>query len=182
MRGLVKKWSRWGFTILGASLMTAVAVTAAAAGSGEGGSRVPKPHPEIANPGKCVAPTEYMRKHHMDVLLRHRHETMHKGIRTKRYALTNCIQCHASRKNDSVLGSKKNFCQACHKYAAVKIDCFECHSSKPKSTAGAAFHPIVPTGAKAGPNGVGGEKGLELSMQEHMRTDVVTKNTGGESR
>lgn len=179
MRGLFRKGSLWGFAILGASLLT-VALPATAAGSDEV-SRVPKPHPEIANPGKCVAPTEYMRKHHMDVLLRHRDKTMHEGIRTKRYALTNCIECHASRSNDSVLGSNKNFCQSCHSYAAVKIDCFECHSSRPGKTLGAVFHPIVAPGANAGP--ASGDEGLALSMQQQMRKETVNdKNTGGESR
>ncbi len=181
-RGLVKRGSLWGFAILGASLL-AVALTATASGGEQETSRVPLPHPEIANPGKCVADTEYMRKHHMDVLLRHRDETVHEGIRTKRYSLTNCIDCHASRKNNSVLGTKENFCQACHTYAAVKVDCFECHSSKPEATAGAVFHPIVPSGAKAGP--ASADQGLALSMQQHMRNGLAAtanKNPGGESR
>jgi hypothetical protein len=38
--------------------------------------------------------------------------------------------CHASKKTGSVLGSKENFCQSCHSYAAVKLDCWDCHQPK----------------------------------------------------
>jgi hypothetical protein len=31
-----------------------------------------------------------------------------------------------------VAKSETNFCQSCHNYTAVKIDCFECHSNKPQ--------------------------------------------------
>jgi hypothetical protein len=31
-----------------------------------------------------------------------------------------------------VAASDTNFCQSCHTYAAVKLDCFECHTNKPQ--------------------------------------------------
>ena len=31
----------------------------------------------------------------------------------------------------SVAAAPTNFCVSCHSYAAVKLDCFECHASKP---------------------------------------------------
>lgn len=76
-----------------------------------------------------------MRKNHMELLKHQRDETVHKGIRTTSHSLNGCIECHASRKNNSVVGSDRNFCQGCHSYAAVKLDCFECHASKPKASA-----------------------------------------------
>ena len=97
--------------------------------------RTQKPVIEAAIKGdKCVEDTEFMRKNHMKLLLHQRDETVHKGIRTTRYSLRNCIECHASKTNNSVAASKENFCQACHSYAAVKLDCFECHATKPGST------------------------------------------------
>ena len=82
---------------------------------------------------KCVRPTEFMRRNHMDLILHQRDETMHEGIRTEKYQLTNCVDCHANPKTNSVLG-KDGFCESCHEYAAVSIDCFSCHSSSPEKT------------------------------------------------
>ena len=31
----------------------------------------------------------------------------------------------------AVAAAPGDFCLSCHSYAAVKIDCFECHSGKP---------------------------------------------------
>ena len=95
------------------------------------------PLPEIA-PGKgdkCVEPTEDMRRHHMEYLLHQRDETMHRGIRTKRHSLKNCIECHAVKDQSGAyvtVEDKRHFCRTCHNYAAVTIDCFECHRSTPE--------------------------------------------------
>ena len=80
---------------------------------------------------KCVEPTEEMRRNHMKKILHQRDETMHKGIRTQKYSLKNCVDCHADPKTNSVLG-KDGFCESCHVYASVSIDCFTCHSSAPE--------------------------------------------------
>jgi len=97
----------------------------------------------IAKPGKCVEDTEYMRRNHMETILHQRDETVHEGIRTKKHSLKNCINCHADPKTNSVLG-ENGFCESCHEYASVSIDCFSCHSNKrePNKTAGAggSFH------------------------------------------
>ncbi len=78
----------------------------------------------------CVEPTEVIRRDHMKMILHQRDETMHKGIRTKKHSLKNCIECHADPKTNTVLG-KDGFCQSCHTYAAVTIDCFSCHNPSP---------------------------------------------------
>ena len=93
------------------------------------------PKLDIGKGGKCVAEPQWMRKNHMHVLLHQRDETVHKGIRGGKYSLADCVDCHASSKNNSVLGSNENFCQGCHAYAGVKIDCFECHSNKRREIA-----------------------------------------------
>lgn len=123
-------------------------------------SGVPKPVIQKGEGDKCVEDTEYMRKNHMKVLSHHRDKTMREGIRTKQHSLKNCIECHATPDASgqrTVLG-KDHFCQSCHNYAAVQIDCFQCHSSKPAGNA--SMHPIIP--AQSGP---GAE--VAASMRHH---------------
>lgn len=98
--------------------------------------RVPKPVINIDQPGRCVEDTATMRREHPDMLKHQRDRTMHEGVRTPKHSLKECVQCHASRKTGSVLG-ENGFCQSCHQYASVSIDCFRCHASKPKPAGGA---------------------------------------------
>jgi len=102
-------------------------------------SRVPLPAIQIdrAKAAKCVEPTEVMRRSHMDFILHQRDETMHRGIRTVKHSLKNCVNCHADATTGSVLG-KNGFCESCHNYAAVSIDCFSCHTSKAEPRPAAA--------------------------------------------
>ena len=117
-------WRQWVHLLL----LTVIVLPAHAGGG------VPKPAITIENPGECVAAPEVMRRTHMDLLKHQRDETMHKGLRgakgDKSASLNGCIECHASKKTGSVLGSNENFCQGCHAYVAVKLDCFECHQPK----------------------------------------------------
>ena len=98
--------------------------------------RVPKPVINIDKPGKCVEDTATMRREHPDMLKHQRDLTVHEGIRTREHSLKECVGCHASKKTGSVLG-ENGFCQSCHDYASVKLDCFSCHASKPKLASGA---------------------------------------------
>lgn len=99
-------------------------------------ARVPVPEISINKEkgDKCVEPTAVMRRDHMKFILHQRDDTMHQGLRTSKHSLKNCIECHANPKTDSVLG-KDGFCESCHSYAAVSIDCFSCHSAKPEKSA-----------------------------------------------
>jgi hypothetical protein len=111
-------------------------------------ARTPVPSISIENPGKCIAPADEMRRNHMEMLKHQRDRTMRQGIRGEKVTLNGCIECHASKTTGSVLGAKadgtgENFCQACHSYAAVKLDCFECHQPKANFKAAATV-----TGAK----------------------------------
>ena len=117
-----------------ALLMVFGTAFAALGTNAEPAGRVPKPVLERGTGEKCVEDTAFMRRNHMTLLKHQRDETVHNGIRTKRYSLNGCIECHASRKTGSVIGSDQNFCQACHSYAAVQLDCFECHASKAAPT------------------------------------------------
>jgi hypothetical protein len=113
---------------------------AAPAGAAETGtaSRVPLPNVVATAPGKCVEDTPFMRRNHMDLLKHHRDVTVHEGIRTTRYSLANCVNCHASKDTGRVRGSKDAFCEGCHRYAAAKLDCFECHTDRAAGVAGAS--------------------------------------------
>ena len=82
---------------------------------------------------KCVEETSVMRKRHMDFLKHQRDDTVHGGIRGAKHSLAGCVECHANARDGAVLGSSQHFCQGCHEYAAVKLDCFDCHTSHTKS-------------------------------------------------
>jgi hypothetical protein len=100
----------------------------------------PAPAKKYNDKTLCVEPVPEMRRNHMKYILHHRDLTMHEGIRTKKFSLKECINCHnAPSPKDGKVASieDKNhdhFCSTCHNYAAVKIDCFECHSDKPANT------------------------------------------------
>ena len=114
--------------------------------------RVPLPAIEKGKGDQCVEDVQFMRKNHMKLLKHQRDQTVHKGIRTRQHSLNGCIECHASQKTGSVIGSDQNFCQACHSYAAVKLDCFECHASNPGTRAsptGTAAAAPAPAAASA---------------------------------
>lgn len=90
---------------------------------------VPKPTIKIENPGQCIAPVAEMRVNHMEMLKHSRDRTLRQGIRGEKASLNACIDCHASKTTGSVLG-KDGFCESCHAYAAVKVDCWQCHQPK----------------------------------------------------
>jgi hypothetical protein len=110
-----------------------LAAFAGGAGAAEAGP-VPKPNIVIERDGQCVAAPEVMRREHMNMLKHQRDRTVHEGIRTAQHSLKGCIDCHANAANGAVTGQRDNFCQSCHAYAAVKLDCFECHSAKPSAS------------------------------------------------
>jgi len=95
----------------------------------------PKPDiPKAAKGEQCVEETSFMRRNHMKLLLHQRDETMHQGIRTKKHSLKECFTCHVVKDADNkpvTVKNPKHFCRECHDYAAVKVDCFQCHSSVP---------------------------------------------------
>jgi hypothetical protein len=116
---------------------------AQAPASGKSG-RVALPVVSITQGEKCVEPTDEMRRNHMKKIMHQRDRTMHDGIRTTQHSLKNCVNCHADPKTNSVLG-KDGFCSSCHRYAAVTIDCFECHTDKRETAAGG----VAPSAARA---------------------------------
>ncbi len=99
-------------------------------------SRVPVPQTPKAFKGKqCVEPVDIMRREHGAFLLDQRDQTMQKGIRGGKYSLRDCVECHAvPDKQAAGARTVEPFCGACHEYTAAKIDCFQCHTTKPGET------------------------------------------------
>lgn len=128
-----------GFRVLLAAL--AVAVLALCAGAGAGvAADVPFPMVPKAKAGsQCVDDPAFMRQNHMKLMTHQRDDTLRQGMRGGRYSLQGCIDCHAV--NDAAgkpvsHESSQHFCVACHEYAAVQPDCFQCHTSLPSGAAG----------------------------------------------
>jgi len=117
-----------------AAILGLAAAAIASLGWAAGASRVAKPVVAIEKSGQCVEATDVMRRDHMKFLLHQRDRTMREGVRTKSHSLAGCVECHASVKTGSVLGPE-GFCQSCHSYAGVRLDCFECHAAKPAPVA-----------------------------------------------
>ena len=93
--------------------------------------RTPRPTIEPARAGtRCVEDPAFMRRNHMELLKHQRDDTVHGGIRGARHSLRGCIDCHAGAQTQAVNKAPTNFYVSCHEYAAVKIDCFECHTGK----------------------------------------------------
>lgn len=140
-------WLRLAVLAGAAALMAAPAFEAAA------GMDLPKL--ERGKGEKCVEDTQFMRRNHMDLLKHQRDDTMRRGIRTTKHSLKGCVECHASEKTGSVAASKDDFCAACHSYASVKLDCWDCHATKPgKKTArqavGSDASPLMPAKQNGG--------------------------------
>ena len=82
----------------------------------------------------CVEPSEVMRRDHYEYLMHHRQVSVHLGVRTKRHSLVGCVDCHAARADNGnylPVNAPGQFCQSCHEYTAVKMDCFGCHAAVP---------------------------------------------------
>lgn len=130
--------------ILGAMLGVLAFVPAAsvhAQSAGETYSAL-APQPPKAKGGSCVRDTDFMRRNHMKLLTHQRDETMYEGVRGKPEGLTNCITCHAVKDDAGKfvsISSPKHFCRTCHDYAAVSVDCFQCHASRPEAKNAAAL-------------------------------------------
>lgn len=97
-------------------------------------SGIPVPDIPKGKGDSCVEPTEDMRINHMTYLLHQRDETVYKGIRTIKHSLKECIDCHEVKDENNMpvnYKDKRHFCNSCHEYTSVQIDCFDCHTSTP---------------------------------------------------
>jgi len=119
------------YSLLGFSLLLTSALV--------GTAQAETPFPTINEPTdksvKCIQPEDVMRREHMNYILHERDETMHEGIRGESKSLAGCIDCHVEpNENGEIAGidTDQHFCSACHQYAAVQIDCFQCHADRPQ--------------------------------------------------
>jgi hypothetical protein len=115
----------------------------------------------VAGDWKCVEDTDVMRRDHMEFILHQRDETMYKGIRGAKHSLVECVECHSqddAKGNPIPINSQGEFCQTCHEYAAVSIDCFSCHRTTPLDSNGQASaghlsrDTFIPLAELKGPN------------------------------
>lgn len=81
----------------------------------------------ITKEKQCVAPAEYMKVFHMDMLNQWRDEVVrkenrvYKAVNGKQFIMSlsnTCLDCHSN---------KDKFCDRCHDYLGVKPYCFDCH-------------------------------------------------------
>ena len=105
-----------------------VATLAIPAGATAG---VDKPGIEKARSGPCIAPPGVMRPGHPDLPKQQRTITVHGGVGDAQGDLEKCVRRHPSKQTGSVAAGPQDFCESCHAYAGVKLDCFECHASRP---------------------------------------------------
>ncbi len=124
-------WQKRLVVLLGMVLLSVPSIGLSQAGLSE-----VVPGSRAAGLDACVAPTEDMRRNHMEHLLHKRDKTMRQGIRTLEFSLNECVSCHVA-KNDTgqftPIADEGQFCQSCHKRVGQKIDCFQCHRTTPES-------------------------------------------------
>ena len=83
----------------------------------------------------CVEPTPDIIRNHMEYLKHERDETVIEGIRGRKHSLSGCIDCHVSfdQQQPVPVTAPGQFCESCHRKAAVSFDCFQCHATVPRS-------------------------------------------------
>jgi len=136
LRKLLSRWALLALLVLsgaGAAVGTAWAADA--------GGRVPKPAISVDKGTQCLDTPAVMRRTHMEMLKHQRDRTVHLGERGIKVTLNGCIDCHAGKAAGAAagaaVGKPEAFCEGCHRYAAVKLDCFECHQARPAAAAAA---------------------------------------------
>ncbi len=102
---------------------------------------VPVPNPPKAKQRfsveqACVDSIATMRRDHGWSLQHARNNTMYRGVRALQdYSLKTCINCHVKADEagnyPSIKDGTEHFCRSCHVYAAVSVDCFQCHANHP---------------------------------------------------
>ncbi len=95
---------------------------------------LPESSAQFSATQQCVEPEDEMKVNHMNYILHQRDATVYEGIRTRQYALEECINCHASKDANGEyirVEDSRHFCAACHIYTATNIDCFQCHADVP---------------------------------------------------
>ena len=96
------------------------------------GGTAPVLAPPPGGEKQCVEPVEYMRKHHVDLLIQWRDARVREGVlkyvasdgREYTASLTQtCLGCHSN---------KANFCDRCHDQIPEHPRCWDCHGRPEK--------------------------------------------------
>lgn len=112
-------------------------------------SHVVVPQPQAVKGDSCVEPVDEMRRYHMRMLMHQRDDTVIRGIRTPQHSLVGCVGCHAAQDEAGEyvrIDEPGQFCSTCHEYAAVKMDCFQCHSAVPQTDETAQLEGLLESG------------------------------------
>jgi len=131
MRVFLKKYIAYILLVITLAAC-AVGITIAYA---DNSNNIPPPKQKYNEETVCVEPVDVMRKQHFEYVLDHRDKTVIEGVRTKKYSLNECIECHITPNAQGEYArysQNTHFCASCHEYAAVNIDCFQCHSDRPE--------------------------------------------------
>jgi nitrate reductase gamma subunit len=75
-----------------------------------------------------------MIRNHPDFLVHEQDIVVFNGARSTDQSIERCVTCHVTKDANGQpvdFENPKHFCTECHNRAAVTIDCFECHNSKP---------------------------------------------------
>jgi hypothetical protein len=86
----------------------------------------------------CVEDTKVMRRQHFELIKHQRDVTVYGGIRSTKHSLSGCVSCHVVHRPDGQpvpIHDEGQFCEACHDYAAVHMNCFDCHATVPAGEA-----------------------------------------------
>lgn len=120
------------------------------------------PGSKAAGLENCVRETAFMRRNHMELIEHQRDATVHRGIRNTTDSLAGCVDCHVGYDQQQQAVSvyaDGQFCRNCHEFAAVDMNCFDCHAGVP----------VHPTGD---PTRLGGGQKVGLSTGEVGMRDV----------
>jgi hypothetical protein len=138
--------------------MLAAGLGMGAAAHAEGVGDFVSPSSRAAKAENCVEPTEYMRRNHFELIEHQRDETVYGGIRGTKHSLSGCVSCHVGYDgagNPVEINADGQFCNQCHDYAAVEMNCFDCHATVPDGeawnheVAAAHMHPTAAAHAAA---------------------------------
>ena len=112
--------------------VTGAGLSPAAFADAEEGSYV-TPGSKAAGLDNCVRETGFMRRNHMELIEHQRDVTVHQGIRSTTDSLAACVECHVSYDKQQPVSvySDGQFCNACHEFTAVDVNCFGCHATVP---------------------------------------------------
>ncbi len=128
----MRRFLRLMYVLIGFTLLS----TSALVGTAQAETPFPTVQKASDEGAECIQPKHEMRRNHMEYILHQRDITMHDGIRTETDSLAKCIDCHVEPNEDGEVvdhDNKDHFCNGCHQYASVQIDCFQCHADRPQN-------------------------------------------------